>query len=113
MRRRRKPTCKRRSDLPIPSEHRLLGGGALAWAIGISLLPEHRGRQAQAVLALRLARELEREGVERVVRVGLGVDLDRFHPVRRAAAPSQSSESLPAAPKCVRAHDNIGSPEPP
>jgi hypothetical protein len=34
-------------------------------------------------------------------------------PVRRAAAPSQSSESLPAAPKCVRAHDNIGSPEPP
>ena len=33
-----------------------------------------------------VVRELEREGVERVERVTLGVDLDRFHPRRRAYA---------------------------
>ena len=46
------------------------------------------GRMVRATLAPSefVARELEREGVERVVRVGLGVDLDRFHPRRRAAA---------------------------
>ncbi|MBA3495796.1 MAG: glycosyltransferase [Gemmatimonadales bacterium] len=33
-----------------------------------------------------VAGELERAGVDRVIRVGLGVELDRFHPARRAAA---------------------------
>ena len=42
-------------------------------------------RLVQATLAPSdfVAAELEREGVERVERVTLGVDLDRFHPRRR------------------------------
>ena len=43
--------------------------------------------------------ELEREGVERVQRVSLGVDLDRFHPRRRSyAAETRRTLGLPAGP---------------
>jgi alpha-1,6-mannosyltransferase len=46
-----------------------------------------------------VAGELEREGVERVRRVTLGVDLDRFHPRRRAyAAETRRSFGLPEGP---------------
>jgi alpha-1,6-mannosyltransferase len=46
-----------------------------------------------------VAGELEREGVERVRRVTLGVDLDRFHPGRRAyAAETRRSFGLPDGP---------------
>lgn len=46
-----------------------------------------------------VAGELEREGVERVHRVTLGVDLDRFHPRRREyAAETRKSFGLPDGP---------------
>ncbi len=48
------------------------------------------------------ARDLERAGVERVVRVPLGVDLETFHPRRRAAAATtRRSFGLPDAPAPV------------
>ena len=59
------------------------------------------GRMVRATLAPSefAARELERVGVERVVRVGLGVDLDRFHPRRReAAADTRRRYGLPDGP---------------
>jgi alpha-1,6-mannosyltransferase len=62
------------------------------------------GRMVRATLAPSdfVARELEREGVERVVRVGLGVDLDRFHPVRRAAAAeTRRLHGLPQGPLAI------------
>jgi alpha-1,6-mannosyltransferase len=46
-----------------------------------------------------VAAELEREGVERVQRVSLGVDLDRFHPRRRAhAGETRRRFGLPPGP---------------
>ena len=46
-----------------------------------------------------VAGELQREGVERVRRVTLGVELDRFHPRRRAyAAETRRSFGLPEGP---------------
>jgi alpha-1,6-mannosyltransferase len=46
-----------------------------------------------------VAGELERAGVERVRRVSLGVDLDRFHPRRRAyAAATRRAYGLPEGP---------------
>jgi alpha-1,6-mannosyltransferase len=46
-----------------------------------------------------VAAELEREGVERVQRVSLGVDLDRFHPCRRAyASETRRGLGLPEGP---------------
>lgn len=56
---------------------------ALAWRYVRRL-----SRLVEATLAPSdfAAAELEREGVERVQRVSLGVDLDRFHPRRRAYA---------------------------
>jgi alpha-1,6-mannosyltransferase len=46
-----------------------------------------------------VATELEREGVERVQRVTLGVDLDRFHPRRRAyASDTRRGLGLPEGP---------------
>jgi alpha-1,6-mannosyltransferase len=46
-----------------------------------------------------VAAELEREGVERVQRVSLGVDLDRFHPRRRAyASETRRGLGLPEGP---------------
>jgi alpha-1,6-mannosyltransferase len=62
------------------------------------------GRMVRATLAPSdfVARELERAGVERVVRVGLGVDLDRFHPSRRAAAAStRRLHGLPDGPLAI------------
>jgi alpha-1,6-mannosyltransferase len=59
------------------------------------------GRMMRATLAPSdfVARELERVGVERVVRVGLGVDLERFHPTRRAlAAETRLRHGLPEGP---------------
>jgi alpha-1,6-mannosyltransferase len=59
------------------------------------------GRMVRATLAPSdfVARELERVGVERVVRVGLGVDLERFHPTRRAmAAETRRFHGLPEGP---------------
>jgi alpha-1,6-mannosyltransferase len=46
----------------------------------------HLSRMVDATLAPSefVANELEREGVERIQRVTLGVDLERFHPRRRA-----------------------------
>jgi alpha-1,6-mannosyltransferase len=58
-------------------------------------------RLVQATLAPSdfVAAELEREGVERVERVTLGVDLDRFHPGRRAyTAETRESFGLPPGP---------------
>ena len=49
-----------------------------------------------------VARELERQGVDRVVRVSLGVDLARFHPGRRAAAAeTRRRHGLPEGPLAV------------
>jgi alpha-1,6-mannosyltransferase len=59
------------------------------------------GRMVRATLAPSafVAGELERAGVERVVRVSLGVDLDRFHPRRRAyAAETRRRHGLPEGP---------------
>jgi alpha-1,6-mannosyltransferase len=58
-------------------------------------------RLVQATLAPSdfVAGELEREGVERVQRVTLGVDLERFHPYRRDhAADTRQALGLPRAP---------------
>jgi alpha-1,6-mannosyltransferase len=62
------------------------------------------GRMVRATLAPSdfVARELERVGVERVVRVGLGVDLERFHPERRAmAAETRRRHGLPEGPLAI------------
>ncbi len=59
------------------------------------------GRMVRATLAPSdfVARELERAGVDRVVRVSLGVDLERFHPARReAAAETRRRHGLPEGP---------------
>jgi alpha-1,6-mannosyltransferase len=59
------------------------------------------GRMVRATLAPSafVADELERAGVERVVRVSLGVDLERFHPRRRERmAEIRSAHGLPAGP---------------
>ncbi|HET9039400.1 MAG TPA: glycosyltransferase [Gemmatimonadales bacterium] len=62
------------------------------------------GRMVRATLAPSdfVARELERAGVERVVRVGLGVDLERFHPDRRLhAAETRRRHGLPEGPLAI------------
>jgi alpha-1,6-mannosyltransferase len=62
------------------------------------------GRMVRATLAPSdfVARELERQGVDRVVRVSLGVDLGRFHPGRRAvAAETRRRHRLPEGPLAV------------
>jgi alpha-1,6-mannosyltransferase len=62
------------------------------------------GRMVRATLAPSdfVARELERVGVERVVRVGLGVDLERFHPARRAlVAETRRRHGLPEGPLAI------------
>jgi alpha-1,6-mannosyltransferase len=62
------------------------------------------GRMVRATLAPSefVARELEQAGVERVVRVGLGVDLERFHPRRRtSAAATRLRHGLPSGPLAI------------
>jgi len=62
------------------------------------------GRMVRATLAPSafVAGELERAGVERVMRVSLGVDLDRFHPRRRArAVETRRLHGLPQGPLAI------------
>ena len=62
------------------------------------------GRMVRATLAPSefVARELEQAGVERVVRVGLGVDLERFHPARRALRQAtRRRHALPEGPLAI------------
>jgi alpha-1,6-mannosyltransferase len=69
------------------------GASHLAWSYVRRL-----GALVEATLAPSdfVAAELAREGVERVERVALGVDLDRFHPRRRAyAGETRRSFGLP------------------
>jgi alpha-1,6-mannosyltransferase len=71
----------------------------LAWAYVRRL-----GRMVTATLAPSafVASELQQAGVERVVRVSLGVDLERFHPRRRErAAEVRRRHGLPAGPLAV------------
>ncbi|HYF39771.1 MAG TPA: glycosyltransferase [Gemmatimonadales bacterium] len=61
-------------------------------------------RLVQATLAPSdfVAEELSRAGVERIRRVSLGVDHDRFHPRRRAyAADTRRAFSLPEGPLAI------------
>ena len=86
---------------PWPERAGLLRRGAaeFAWQYVRRL-----GRMVRATLAPSdfVARELEREGVERVVRVGLGVDLERFHPARREmAAETRRRHGLPDGPLAI------------
>jgi glycosyltransferase involved in cell wall biosynthesis len=58
--------------------------------------------RATLVASESVARQLELHGVPRVHRVSLGVDLDRFHPDRRAsAAHTRRRHTLPDAPLAV------------
>jgi alpha-1,6-mannosyltransferase len=69
---------------------------ALAWRYVRRL-----GRLVQATIApcRAVARELESAGVENVVHVPLGVDLDRFHPTRRdRALETRRRYGLPEGP---------------
>jgi alpha-1,6-mannosyltransferase len=62
------------------------------------------GRMVRATLAPSefVARELEKAGVERVVRISLGVDLELFHPGRRArAAEVRRRHGLPDGPLAI------------
>jgi alpha-1,6-mannosyltransferase len=62
------------------------------------------GRMVRATLAPSafVAGELERAGIERVVRVSLGVELDRFHPRRRErTAEIRRRHGLPERPLAI------------
>jgi alpha-1,6-mannosyltransferase len=62
------------------------------------------GRMVRATLAPSafVAGELERAGLERVVRISLGVDLERFHPDRRQlAAATRRRANLPEGPLAI------------
>jgi alpha-1,6-mannosyltransferase len=73
--------------------------GNAAWAYVRRLARLYR---AVLVASESVARHLEREGVERVRRVSLGVDLDRFHPARRARlAETRRRFGLPDAPLAI------------
>lgn len=70
-----------------------------AWGYVRTLASLYR---AVLVTSESVARALEREGVERVYRVSLGVDLDRFHPARRARlAETRRRFGLPDAPLAI------------
>jgi alpha-1,6-mannosyltransferase len=70
--------------------------GALAWSYFRRL---NRLFHATLVASESVARELQLHGFERVHRVPLGVDLDHFHPSRRAAAiETRRRFGLPDAP---------------
>jgi alpha-1,6-mannosyltransferase len=62
------------------------------------------GRMVRATLAPSdfVAGELERAGVDRVIRISLGVDLDRFHPGRRTRRQAiRSYFGLPQGPLAI------------
>jgi alpha-1,6-mannosyltransferase len=62
------------------------------------------GRMVRATLAPSafVVGELERAGVERVVRISLGVDLELFHPARRqVAAATRRRAGLPEGPLAI------------
>lgn len=70
--------------------------GAAAWAYVRRLARRH---QAVLIASDSVARVLEQEGIERVHRVSLGVDLDRFHPARRVRLrETRQRLGLPEAP---------------
>jgi alpha-1,6-mannosyltransferase len=84
---------------PARAGHLRSAASDFAWAYVRRL-----GRMVRATLAPSefVAGELERAGVERVVRVGLGVDLDRFHPSRRGyRAETRRALDLPAGPLAI------------
>ena len=73
--------------------------GALAWRYVRQLSQLYRGT---LVACESVARQLEQHGVERVHRVALGVDLDRFHPLRRARREETRRRfGLPDAPLAI------------
>ena len=78
-----------------------LTASALAWRYVRRL-----GRMVRATIApcQAVVRELESAGVENVVHVPLGVDLDRFHPARRVrAAETRQRFGLPDGPLALYA----------
>lgn len=73
--------------------------GQVAWGYVRRLARIYR---AVLVASESVARQLEAEGVERVHRVALGVDLERFHPLRRARrTETRAQYQLPDAPLAV------------
>jgi alpha-1,6-mannosyltransferase len=81
---------------PQTSGYARLAASALAWRYVRRL-----GRMVRATIApcRAVAGELESAGVPNVVHVPLGVDLERFHPRRRArAAETRARMGLPAGP---------------
>ena len=73
--------------------------GNAAWRYVRRLAQLYR---AVLVASESVARALEREGVQRVHRVSLGVDLDRFHPSRRARlTETRRRFGLPDAPIAI------------
>jgi alpha-1,6-mannosyltransferase len=73
--------------------------GRAAWGYVRRLSRIYRG---VLVASESVARQLEAEGVEGVHRVALGVDLERFHPVRRARREeTRARYALPEAPLAV------------
>jgi alpha-1,6-mannosyltransferase len=87
-----------------------LGGSGTPWRRGAEWLAWRYVRavasRCRATLAASesVARELEAHGVPREVQVSLGVDLECFHPGRRAsAAQCRARHSLPDAPLVVYA----------
>jgi alpha-1,6-mannosyltransferase len=74
-------------------------GSHAAWGYVRQLASLYR---AVLVASESVARTLEREGVERVHRVSLGVDLDRFHPARRSRlSETRRRFGLPDAPLAI------------
>lgn len=81
---------------PRTAGYARLAASALAWRYVRRL-----GRMVQATVAPSRAvvRELESAGLDHVVHVPLGVDLDRFHPGRRErAAETRARAGLPEGP---------------
>ena len=87
-------------DPDIPGVQRSRRGlSRLSWQYVRRLAGLYR---ATLVASESVARQLEREGIPRVHRVALGVDLERFTPARRAAArETRRRYGLPDAPLAV------------
>lgn len=82
---------------PVSAARR--AAGTAAWRYVRRLAKLYHG---VLVASESVARQLEAEGVERVHRVALGVDLDRFHPLRRARRDETRKRfGLPDAPLAV------------